>query len=353
MLSIIAHHMVVNSGIMELFDYSKISGNMVFLYLYGMWGKTAINCFVMITGYYMSKSKLTIRRYAKIYLEAKFYRILMFLIFALTGYEMLSGSNVLKMLFGIASGGNNGFTESFLLMYLFIPYLNLIADKFDRTSMRSLILLLVFAFTVKSTLFLNTSMFNEVFWYMTVYLIGAYLRLYEPEWTISQKKVGSCLLACAVMAAASVLFMIKFGNILWFLNRYFLVVDSDKILALCIGVLAFLFFRNLKIQNSKWINLIASTTFGVFCIHASSDAMRKFLWLDFLKIPSIYVRPTWYVIAYCTAATVGVFVFCSLLDLIRLRLIEPPVMRFICGKEKDWTDKLQSLIKIKDNSAAR
>ena len=53
MVAIVSHHYVVNSGITNHFDYANITPNMIFLQLWGMWGKTAINIFVMITGYFM------------------------------------------------------------------------------------------------------------------------------------------------------------------------------------------------------------------------------------------------------------------------------------------------------------
>ena len=76
MLLIIAHHFVVNSGVTNCYDFSHITPNMVFLQLWGMWGKTAINVFVMISGYFMCTSKLTVKRFGKVYLEAKFYKII-------------------------------------------------------------------------------------------------------------------------------------------------------------------------------------------------------------------------------------------------------------------------------------
>lgn len=50
MLIIIAHHYVVNSGITACFNFSNITANMIFLQIFGMGGKIAINAFVMITG---------------------------------------------------------------------------------------------------------------------------------------------------------------------------------------------------------------------------------------------------------------------------------------------------------------
>ena len=60
MLLIIAHHFVVNSGILDKAYEAPLSANSIFLFLFGAWGKTGINCFMMITGYFMCKSKITL-----------------------------------------------------------------------------------------------------------------------------------------------------------------------------------------------------------------------------------------------------------------------------------------------------
>ena len=56
MLLIVAHHYVVNSGVAgkggPLWE-DCTSGNSIFISLFGAWGKTGINCFLMITGYYV------------------------------------------------------------------------------------------------------------------------------------------------------------------------------------------------------------------------------------------------------------------------------------------------------------
>lgn len=65
MLLIVAHHYVVNSGVTQLLggDYFKD----LFYYLFGMWGKTGINCFVLITGYFMCQSNITLRKFLKLF----------------------------------------------------------------------------------------------------------------------------------------------------------------------------------------------------------------------------------------------------------------------------------------------
>lgn len=66
MILIVAHHYVVNSGLMDELVKDPLSSKSLFFYLFGMWGKTGINCFVMITGYFMCKSHITIRKFLKL-----------------------------------------------------------------------------------------------------------------------------------------------------------------------------------------------------------------------------------------------------------------------------------------------
>lgn len=66
MFLIVCHHFVVNSTVSHQFNFYVLTPNMLFLQLFGMWGKTMINVFVLITGYFMCTSKLTFFRIFKI-----------------------------------------------------------------------------------------------------------------------------------------------------------------------------------------------------------------------------------------------------------------------------------------------
>ena len=61
MMMIVAHHYVVLSGLTNPGSpllQDPLSSNSIWLYLFGMWGKTGINCFLMITGYFMCTSSI-------------------------------------------------------------------------------------------------------------------------------------------------------------------------------------------------------------------------------------------------------------------------------------------------------
>ncbi len=327
MFFIVAHHYVVNSGIVECYEFSNVTLNMVFLQLWGMWGKTAINVFVLISGYFMCTSSLTVRRFLKVYLEAKFYRIVIFFVLLLAGYETFGLKNLFKVVFGYIYGINNGFTSSFLAFYLFIPFYNLLISKMDKKQMQVFLGLLLGMFTMASTFFFNKTVFNYVGWYMTVYFIAAYIRIYGTWWMERKWICGGSLLVLVFASFASVLAVDFSGNRLGFQDYYYMVADSNKLFALLVSVFAFLFFRNLKIGINRMINRIAASCFGVLCIHASSDAMRTFLWGDLFRVKEMYMVSFPVLVFHAVGSALLVYIICTMIDMVRIQVVEKPIWR--------------------------
>ena len=210
MLMVVAHHYVVNSGLLGAFQPGSLSLNYVFLNLWGMWGKTGINIFVMISGYFMCQSTLTIERYCKVLLEWIFYHFVIYFILLILGYETVGLMRLFELLFVmfIRANASGYFEYSFLIFYLFIPFLNIFIHSVTKTEFKKFILYLIFVFTILSTFFFNKYIFGEVFWFIALYFIGSYLRLYPPHWSESLKTSRRLLFISLIMAYASVLFLI-------------------------------------------------------------------------------------------------------------------------------------------------
>ena len=103
-------------------------------------------------------------------------------------------------------------------------------------------------------------------------------------------------------------------------NVYRYVADSNVLFAVTTAVTSFMFFKGLKMKYYKWINVIASTTFGVLLIHANSDTMRQWLWKDTLHNADVYY--TDYACLYSVVAVLVVFIVCSVIDFVRINTIE-------------------------------
>lgn len=88
MLLIVAHHYVVNSGLHNVLRDADPSLATISMLLFGAWGKTGINCFIMITGYFMCQSNISLKKLLKLYLQITFYAILFYVIFCWGGIIM-------------------------------------------------------------------------------------------------------------------------------------------------------------------------------------------------------------------------------------------------------------------------
>lgn len=72
MLLIAAHHYVVKSGLTAVdgpIYADSMSWYSIFLLIFGAFGKTGINCFVLITGYFMCISNITVKKFMKLFLR--------------------------------------------------------------------------------------------------------------------------------------------------------------------------------------------------------------------------------------------------------------------------------------------
>ena len=340
MVVIIMHHYVVNTGIMDGVNMRNLTANAVFLQYWGMWGKMAINAYVMVSGYFLCTSRLTWQKYVKLLLEILFYSFVIYALMVCLGYATLSVKEIGKTAFGLLHGAGAGFAASFMMFYLFVPFLNQLISSTKMGGMERLLVLLFFVNTVTVTFFLSNA-FNEISWYMNIYFVGAYLRLYAGAWSRRLSFavkwlaifLGLSFLSVAAFDVVGVLFHRDAG---WW-GSYYFVNDSSKILAFFVSVCVFLVFKNLPLGHSHAVNVVARTTFGVLLIHAHSDAERMFLWHDLAHVPEMIQAPFGELVLHAAGWAILVFVVCSMIDYLRLRYLEPSVMNWLY-RHSEWIE---------------
>ena len=337
MLLIVAHHYVVNSGVLDVMYQHSLSVNSILLFLFGMWGKIGINCFVLITGYFMCKSNITVKKFLKLVLEVEFYRVVIYLIFIASGYESFSLTGVVKAILPITSIGTN-FTGCYLVFYLYIPFLNILVRNMSEKQHLALLGLVFFTYIFMGTLPKFDVTMNYVSWFICLYFIAAYVRLYPKKVFEKAKLWGVCTTVLAILCILSVLCCVWVGARIDKQIALYFVTDSNTILAVCIGVSSFLFFKNLKIKQSRVINTIAASTFGVLMIHANSDTMRKWLWQTVLNVRGAFFSEPSLLILHAILSVLGVFTVCVIIDQIRIRTVEG----FVLDKAEKGVNKLLS-----------
>lgn len=87
-----------------------------------------------------------------------------------------------------------------------------------------------------------------------------------------------------------------------------------------------MFFKDTRIPHSNLINLVAQSCFGVLLIHAQNDAMRQWLWKDLLDVKSQFYADSF--ILHSVLSVLGIYIVCTIIDQLRIILIEQPVLSF-------------------------
>ncbi len=329
MLLIVAHHYVVNSGLMDSTGpivADPMSWKSMFLLIFGAFGKAGINCFVFITGYFMCKSEITIKKFCKLLFEVEFYNIIIGLIFMLSGYEKFSFRGLLDIINPIESIATE-FTSCYLIFFLFIPFLNILIRNLNEKQHIILLSLCVFVYVVLGTIPGFKVAINYVSWFTVLYLISSYIRLYDKKIFSSTKLWGLCTLAMLGVSILSIVAMSWLGakvNSTYFLPYYFLT-DANKVLAVMLALCAFMFFKNVKIPNNAIINTVAASTYGVLLIHANSDTMRRWLWQDTLNNVAAY--NTEWIVFHAIGSVLSVYILCTVIDYLRIQFAEKPFFK--------------------------
>ena len=328
MLLIIAHHYVVNSGLIQVLGEEPLNISSTIMLLFGAWGKTGINCFVLITGYFMCKSRFTWEKLLKLYLQIFIYGFIIYLLFCITGHEKFS---VIKLLWTIwpVKSISSGFISCFILFYLFIPFLNIFLQSLDKKKHAYLLILAILAFSVLPTVPLIRMSFNYVGWFIVLYFVGAYIRTYGLTPRISHRMWGWLSIFFVLIGSFTVVGMTALykANYISIHYPYYFISDSNKMLSLMIGVSSFMYFKDIKIPHSRLINVLGGATFGVLLIHANSDTMRRWLWQEVVDCTGNYVDDVFFTLGYAILTVLLIFIVCAGIDWFRGKFIEPHLMK--------------------------
>lgn len=339
MIMIVTHHYVVNSGISSFFNYNSFNVNMLFAQFIGWGGKTGINCFLLISGYFMCKQQFRWKKLLKLYLQVKFYNLLFYFCFLGAGYNYFSVGELFRKIFGVINGLNGSFIGGFFALYLVSSFINILIKELNQKQHAVLIGILLLIYSISSTFFLNAN-YEYLPWYTTVYLIGAFIRIYPlpifQDKQFSRRLVVISLILVYLSIILIDIFCVKSGKG-GFYTPFYMVSDSNKILAILCAVSLFLLFKNITIRQNRVINILGASTFGVFLIHANCDEMRKFLWVDIFKNTLFFNSQYFFIHAFLTV--IIVYVVCTIIDIFRIYFLEKPLFKLIDSLELKCKDR--------------
>lgn len=314
MLMIIFHHFAVHGGF--YYGYQEFSFNHLWHYFLEMGGKIATNTYILISGYFLVKDKriFNLKRILKFYGELVFYSLSIFFLFVIFNKERFTLDNFIYNLF-VLHYDKWWFATAYFIMFLLHPFINILIYNLPKKIYQGLIIILTILFS--SYPFLNCSLIpnDTIIWFIILYLIAGYLSIYGLEKRFKHKTYLLCFISLYLftyISGVSFLIFNKYFAYKSFSSYYFFT--QDKITFLFISIFLFCFFATMKERKNKIINLLASSTFGIYLIH-DNPYVRNYIWRDLFKVSSYINSP--YLFLYSILVSSIIFIVCFIIDLLR------------------------------------
>ncbi len=339
MLLIIAHHFSYHGNFN--FNTNTISANRLWIEFIEIGGKIGVNIFVLISGYFLIASPhIKIQKLLKLWLQMFFYSLIFYFIFTISGKNDFSIRSLIEAIFP-TTFIQWGFASTYLIMYIFSPYLNKLLNQLSQKDYKKMLILMLICWCIIPTITNKFLESNNLIWYFFLYSIAGYIRLWGDHFS---KRATLFITVALLFIGLTFIYVtlidiigIHHSDILKYQTYFY---DAQKLNILIISVCLFLFFNAIDIKQSKFINTVSSTTFGIYLIH-ENHYVRNLLWNKI--VPTEIYTATNCIILQSILLTLVIFTFCSIIEFLRIRLIEKQYLNTLYNISLKISQGIQNL----------
>ena len=330
MIMIVSHHYAVHSQ----WDSSLVGStpilNILFVQIISLGGKLAVNVFVLISGYFLVKESFSVKRLLLLLGNVYLFSLANLVVvygFRLSVFDM---ALFVRSLFPTLFSAYWFFT-TYILLYLTTPLLNRMIQSLSEHRHRWICVSVLVLWSVVPTVLNVTFGFSELIWFMSVYLIGAYIRLYvtPSRYQAWKKRIVMIWLFNVVFLIFSVLVIDMLAlkqPELFEKATYF--SDLNRLPSVLIALSLFVGFCFARPRFLRLINRLASHTFGIYLIH-DHPLMRHLIWVQWLNTAAFQTNP--FLPLHAVGVISVVFGLSLGIVVLKQRLIDPSFRNMI-----DW-----------------
>lgn len=280
----------------------------------------AVNCYSIVSGWVGYKGKFKFTNIIVLWLQVFFYTFIINVVFWLMGWQEFSFASLTNTFLPVLASEYWYFTAYFV-MYMFIPVLNLILEKFNKKQMGVFLIIGFVLFSLFPTLLMEDPfLFNHgysAWWLAYLYLVGGFLnkyKLFSKGSVFDYLTYYGCLVLFTFLTKVNLEYLTPkiFGEI-----RYnMILIDYTSPTILLCGIFLVIAFSKMKFNNffKKIISFFAPISFGVYLIHCNYLMLGKFWNGSFAKFTNYGIIK---IILYVFALAILVYLICSLIDYIR------------------------------------
>ncbi|MCR4595737.1 MAG: acyltransferase [Lachnospiraceae bacterium] len=242
----------------------------------------AVNAYVLISGYFLVEAEFKISRLAGLIIQVMEYSLIVYVLLVVIGVDGVTPAANLHELLGYIfpiGTGEYWFVTAYFYMYLVSPMLAQGIKKLDRKTLRILIAVLLFFTCIEKSilpmLLPGDAYGYDFIWFMMLFVIAAYIRLYGIEFLEGHTGrawmlyAGSALLIWIIGLGFSyagyttgIKALLHYSDIVFHYNYIFVLTSS-------VGL--FYIFRNASFNEdgipARAARILGHLTLGVYLLH--------------------------------------------------------------------------------------
>lgn len=323
MFLIVLHHSVVH-GVCDisrsLYPITMHFVNGGTAYVLGSGGIIGVYLFVLITGYFMINSKISLGKLLKLWLPIFFWSFLIFILFG----NHLNIKELIKAIFPILFG-EYWFMTVYVFMYCLIPILNNVVNSIK--SKKEIIYLTIISFFIfvgdfpKIGLGLVASKLAN---FCIIYCAGALIRkkaiLENKKYIKTAKKAFIIFILVDVLSIYTLTYLGGSLNKSFFIKLAIdIVIQHWAFIGVVEAITLFMLLGSANIKYYSLINETAACMFGIYLI-SDNPYTQEIIWHHLFNMQNALSYPWWLMVIYILSVVIIVFVCCGILEYIRQRI---------------------------------
>ena len=162
----------------------------------------------------------------------------------------------------------------------------------------------------------------SIAWFVVLYFISAYFRLYyTPDYKIKNKLLGIIILSF-ILPGSKVLIDILSNKINFLNGKSTILFCYESFFVILLSLSVFVLFLNIKIKQGLFANIVLNLskhTFAVYLIHHHAK-VYPIMWG---LINGTRFLDKWYFPAYMTLVVLCIYMSCTIIDYLRNLVFKP------------------------------
>ena len=337
----IAHH---GNWDYSLYSPADLSFNILFLQGLLPLGKLGVDIFVLITGYFLiTSTRDTWPKIVKLWIHLLFYSLAISLVFALWKDAEFTSREILNI-FTPTISYTWWFATTYLILLALSPFINKALNICDRVTHLKLMIALIVFWSFIPTLMNTYVEYNNLGWFITLYVTAAYVRKYPVRFTgtFHRYALFAAILYAAVLAMIYAVDITGYESEFWNNHGYIYTLTMQNNPAiLLIAVFLLLAFRSVSIPSNKVINAVAATMFGVYLIH-DHELVRGYIYSDLFDCFGHSYSDL--LPLYCIWMLVCIFAICIAIEFTRQLAIDRCLLKKLPERVESFHGKVDKYI---------